>query len=268
MNKRFIVLIDFSEGSANLLKYAYEWSAKIGAELLLVHQIVDLIPSMISQEEKNLMLGDLKFQKKEELKQFAANILSENTPVTFLVTENNLIETLNDLLRKSLQETLIFIGLKGTGYFKKILVGSEAAKITEKIYNNIVAVPVEVSMHAKRKIYVGISDLQHIDIIEFNKFLKFLDESVKEIHFIYISKENEDTFQIEKILADLLDFYKDRFETDYKIWASDDYLGDLREMLKYSSEEILVLQYSTNNFIRNAVKQIIYDGSIPIVVLP
>lgn len=268
MKKRFIVLLDFSDGSANLLQYASQWAAKIDAELLLVHQVVNLIPTMISQNEKVHIMSGIKEQKTAELKEFADKIVSPETPVSFLISEQPLIETLNGILRKSLQESLIFLGVKGTSYLKKILVGSEATKITDKIYNNIVAVPTAVSMHDKKKIYVGISDMQHIDIIEFNKFLKFVDSNVKEIKFIYIARENEDTFQLEKILADLSDFYKDRYETGYKIWVSNHYLGELREMMQYSSEEILVLQYSTNSLIRSAVKDILYDGTIPMVILP
>jgi hypothetical protein len=45
MEKRFIILVDFSAYSENLIKYACDWSKQVNAELHLIHQTVVMAPA-------------------------------------------------------------------------------------------------------------------------------------------------------------------------------------------------------------------------------
>jgi len=52
MARRFILLIDFSEHSVSLAKYAFDWSKKANAELLLVHQTLVYTPALTDNETR------------------------------------------------------------------------------------------------------------------------------------------------------------------------------------------------------------------------
>ncbi|MCU7574826.1 universal stress protein [Riemerella anatipestifer] len=56
MKKRIIVLVDFSEYSENLLKYASDWGSKVDVELVLVHQNNVLVPALADYKIETKLL--------------------------------------------------------------------------------------------------------------------------------------------------------------------------------------------------------------------
>ncbi len=53
MNKRFIVLIDFSAYSRDLIKYACDWSQEANAKILLHHQTHPFLPTFAENEARD-----------------------------------------------------------------------------------------------------------------------------------------------------------------------------------------------------------------------
>ncbi|MEO9004901.1 MAG: universal stress protein, partial [Ginsengibacter sp.] len=125
MKQRFIILIDFSENSGNLLKYAYNWSLQKNAELLLVNQSIVVIPAFAESQTKKSATWQTNKEASRKLEELANSVLPSLDSVSYSVSENQLQFTLPEHLEESF-EHLIFVGLKRDRTTQKILFGSVA----------------------------------------------------------------------------------------------------------------------------------------------
>ena len=111
MKQRFIILIDFSENSGNLLKYAYNWSLQTNAELLLVNQSIVVIPAFAESQTKESATWQTNKEASRKLEELANSVLPSLDSVSYSVSENQLQSTLPEHIEESF-EHLIFVGLK------------------------------------------------------------------------------------------------------------------------------------------------------------
>lgn len=120
MKKRFIILVDFSEYSSNLIKFASDWANQVNAELLVIHKTNILTPAMTDYNSKVDFIKHTNYETLEKLSDFVSGLLSPYIEVSYKVTEKSLIHTLTKLLSQPF-DNLIFLGIKGTGLLKKNL---------------------------------------------------------------------------------------------------------------------------------------------------
>lgn len=273
MKKRFILLIDFSEYSVNLIQYAYNWSQQANASLVLVHQTIVLSPGFATEEESKTLIS----QKENEdalikLKKITNTIIPNAIQISYLVSESHLELTLNTLLAEPF-ENLIFTGLKGTGLLKKIFMGSVAIQVIEHTNNIIVAIPQEISNFSPEKIFVAVTEKHPLNIVELNKLLNFIDTKSTCITFFYLAKPDEETHTIEKLLDELATIYGDRFTTNTAIYEGQDRFKDIKKVINNREEEILVIQKGSRFlsdllFRRFLVNELVHEGKTPLIVLP
>jgi len=79
MKSRFIVLIDFSPNSEQLLRFAHDWSKRVGAELLAFHNTIALSPLMTPYETKTTLIDRVNYEARERLVKFTENVLPLST---------------------------------------------------------------------------------------------------------------------------------------------------------------------------------------------
>src|SRR5690606_3814844 len=137
MTKRFNLLIDFSEYSGNLIKYACDWSKQVNAEILLLHQTLVAAPALTENEGREQIVQLANYKALQKLKLFANQLIPNALKVSYSVSERNLQHTLTELLEEPF-ENLIFVGLKGTGLLKKIFLGSIAIQVIDNTKNTVV----------------------------------------------------------------------------------------------------------------------------------
>lgn len=273
MKKRFILLIDFSEYSGNLIQYAYDWSQQTNASLLLVHQTLVLSPGFATDKESKALITQTENEEAlQELKDFVTAIIPNATEIAYLVSESHLELTLKALLAEPF-ENLIFTGLKGTGLLKKIFIGSVAIQVIEHTNNIIVAIPQEISTFSPEKIFVAVTEKHPLNIVELNKLLNFIDTKSTCITFFYLAKPDEETQTIEKLLNDLATIYGDRFTTKTAIYEGQDRFQDIKKVINNREEEILVIQKGSRFlsdllFRRFLVNELVHEGKTPLIVLP
>ena len=90
MKKRFIILVDFSEYSDNLIKYACDWSIRVNAEILLVHQSIVLTPALSENESRQQITHYTNDEALKNLKALAKELIPPTMKVSFSVSESNL----------------------------------------------------------------------------------------------------------------------------------------------------------------------------------
>lgn len=272
MKKRFIILIDFSEYSANLLRYAFDWSQHVDAELVLLHQTTVIIPALSDKETRSNVTQFSNQQALEKLKNLKDEAISEKEKVRYVVSEISLVRTLTELTAEPL-EHLIFVGLKGTGLLKKTIIGSMALEVIEKTNVTVVAMPKEISKFNPEKIYVAVSDKYPFNILAFNNLLGCIGTGIEKITFFYWAQPDEDTSAIEKHLSDLSQLFVSRYTTDYHIYNSENSDTAIKTVINNTIEELLVIQkgnrfLSDQLFRKFLINELVYEGQTPLIILP
>lgn len=272
MKTRFIILIDFSEYSAALIKYAYDWSLRYPAELLLVHQTSVMVPALSEARVKETIAKYDNAEAMQKLKQLVAETLPLTALVSYSVSEINLSKVLDKLLQES-YNNLIFLGLKGTGLLKRIFIGSTTLQLMNSINNLIVAVPKEVDKFSCEKIYVAVTEKYPLNILALKKYLLFLGKEQAQINFFYLAKPKEQTEHIEKKLIELKQLFSGGFQTSTAIYQGNDAFEAVKKIINNKIEEILIVQKGSRLlndqlFRKFLINDLVYHGQTPMVILP
>ncbi|MEO6949617.1 MAG: universal stress protein [Ginsengibacter sp.] len=272
MKKRFIILIDFSENSGNLLKYAYDWSLQINAELHLVHQSTIVVPGFTERNVKEKITGNTNNELLLRLKQLAEDILPSLDKVSYSVSESHLQVTIPNLLAEPFDH-LIFVGLKETGFLEKWILGNVAIGLIENINNIIVAMPKEISKFSHEKIFVAVTEKHPLNILALNNFLHYLDEEETSLTFFNLAKPNENTEDVEKYLKDLVKLFASRFSSTFAIYKGENSLQEIKKVINNKIDELLIVQKGsrllTDHFFRKfLINELVYEGQTPLIVLP
>jgi nucleotide-binding universal stress UspA family protein len=272
MHTRFIVLIDFSEYSGNLIRYAFDWSKKANAELLLVHQTTVIAPALTDNHTKQEMAEQANDEALQKLQELAKEIIPPPFQVSFSVSESHLQLTLARLLAGPF-ENIIFTGVKGTGILKKLFLGSMALQIIDSTNNIVVAMPQEVARFSHEKIFVAVTEKYPLNLLELNKFLNFIDRTNTTLTFFFLAKPYEKTKAIEKYLKDVSEMFADRYHTNTVIYEGNHPFADIKKVINNKFDEILVVQKGsrllTDQLFRKfLINELVYEGQTPLVILP
>lgn len=272
MKKRFIVLIDFSKGSPNLLSYAYDWSKQNNAELLLAHQATVAFPSLTDNVSRESISQHTYDEVRDRLKKLAEETLPNTDKVSYFISDDHIKNILSGLVADDF-ENIIFVNSKEVGLLKKIFIDSMAIQVIENSSNIVVAMPKEINSFSHERIFVAVTEKHPINILELNNFFRFLDKTKTQITFFYLGKPDEETGEIEKQLKDLTKLFADRYHTGYAIYEGRNALTDIKKVINNKIDEILIVQKGSRLltdqiFRRFLINELVNEGQTPLVVLP
>lgn len=272
MNKRFIVLIDFSEYSNNLIKYACDWSREANAKIRLHHQTNAFLPAFADDKTKQFIVQEANEEALIKLRKLAKALIPDTVEVSFSVSEIDFHRTIPQMLEEPF-ENLIFIGLRGTGMLKKIFLGSVALEIIRNTENTVVAMPLGIDKFSHEKIFVAVGTKKLLNIEELNSFLDFMDHQNTNITFFHLAKPNENTAVVKKQLTYLSEMFADRFSTDFAIYEANNRIDGIKGVINNKIDEILIVQKGSRIltdqlFRRFLINELVYEGQTPLVVLP
>lgn len=272
MQNRFIVLIDFSPYSEHLIQFAYDWSKRINAEILLVHNTVVLSPVMTPHESKKELIHEANRDAFQRLKECAEAVLPKGTSVKRLVSEKELVILLRQLLLEPFNH-LVFLGIKGTGLLKKIFIGSQAVNVIDSINNLIVAMPENAACCSRESIHVAVHKDYPLNILDLDKFLNFTGDEINRIGFFSVLTPNDDPDSTEKYLKELTELYSGKRNTSYKIYEGNSAFEDLKSIISKKKDEYIVVQRGSRTFLdqmfrKFLINELVYEGGTPMIILP
>jgi nucleotide-binding universal stress UspA family protein len=272
MEKRFIVLIDFSEYSADLLRYAYDWSRKVGARLLLAHQTAVMSPAMADAATRVALAQVTNAEAMERLEHFARGILPGEVRVDYMASEQP-IDKVFKKLREDPSDFLVLMGVKGTGRLKQIFLGSFVIDVIDQANSIVVAMPRNVTRFASEKIYVALHSEYRLNTKALDTLLQFTKGQVRELTFFSMAETKIDLPDVEEFLAQLVQKYKDRVEADYKLYHGESVYDSIRTIINNQTTELLVIQRGSASlthqpFRKFIINELVYEGKTPLVVLP
>lgn len=272
MKKRFILLVDFSENSENLVRYAWDWAKQVNAEIHLLHQTEVLLPAFADDISRESLAGIANAGALQKMIKLIRATLPTSAQVSYTVTDDPISRTLQKLLADPLDQ-LIFVGLKGTGLLKKIFIGSVAVHVINKAKNIVVAMPKEIVRFSHEKIYVAVAEKHPLNILALNKFLSFIDKDKTTITFFHLSKPTEKTRDIEKHLKDLSQLFAAKYNTSYAIYQGSSSFDDIRKVINNTIDELLIVQRGSRHltdqiFRKFLINELVFEGQTPLIVLP
>jgi len=272
MKNRFIILVDLSSDSEHLIRFAHQWSQNIGADMLLVHHTLVMLPALTPFESKKKLTKIANQESLDKLRRLAETVLPGLMSIRFFVSEKPLVHQLRTLLRGPFNN-LVILGLSKKGLLEKLFIGSEAVKVIGGIDNLIVAVPLNPECCSSETIHVAVQKNNPLNIVDFNKFLNFREVSIKDIIFFSVLEPGDDADDAEKYLKDLTELYADRYGAAYEVYKNQSGFQDLKRIILSKKDEFIIVQRGSRMFLdqifrKFLINELVYEGNIPLVILP
>ncbi|MEX0883475.1 MAG: hypothetical protein WDZ72_08385 [Cyclobacteriaceae bacterium] len=267
---RLVILLDFSKYSPPLVKLAFSWKAHFNYNLVFIHEIPGLVPTLSDNNSRRQVI---EYEKRQALLLFN-DLLKEtgNLPneVTFLPVEKHLNHYLETFLNP---EDIVLLGIKGTGFIKKFLIGSTATEIINHLNQMIIAIPPEVNCIYPEELVVGAHPNYPINSHELNRLLRNLDDQIKQVELISFIAQKEDEDKTHTYLADLKNKINKGPRIEINTFDGKDAFTQIKSYISKKPKSFFVVQKGSRTmndilFRRFLINDLVYDGKIPLIILP
>ncbi|HMO33391.1 MAG TPA: universal stress protein [Lacibacter sp.] len=273
MQTTLFVLIDFSPASATLLEFARNWSRLLEADIRLVHQVYGMAPVLTDAESKLALLQAEQQEAEYKLQELIRSCELPRHKTTIAVTAGNLA----GYLRQELQlftGGIIVTGLKGTSPLKQLFIGSTPLKLIEEADQLVIAVPAHASTLPPHTLNVALHYKHPINQAAFAQLLEQLQPHVQTLNFFSVVTANDDAAATTACLEETSQAYATRYHTsNYQfVGEQEQVFNEIKNYLQ-GREGYLVVQEGSRTlrdqlFRRFLINDLIYDGSLPLIVLP
>ncbi len=234
---------DRTENSAPVLRYAYELSEKLGAELIVfnTHEM-EPIRVMVSRPPEQIEYHVLKEQK-EILANYCAKHLKgglEGKNIKFEVVSNDSITEGIVENSKNPSAGLVIIGRKDKHTERGLFVGDIGKSLVEKLSCPLMIVPNSGGRPIKKILYA--TDFMEADIEAIKKLSPMAKAMDAKVYIVHISTEEEYAGK------DQMEWFKEMLEQhvkgekfDFKLIFSDTIENELKNQVEQLGADLLVL---------------------------
>ncbi|MGM0391537.1 MAG: universal stress protein [Bacteroidota bacterium] len=273
MKKRIITLIDFSSYSENLLNFTDSLADITKSDILLIHQVPIIVPVLSDDNSRKEIIELEKNEALKKLKDLAKERISPQKNIKYLVTQKPLIVLLPEIGSYD-SDDLVLAGLKGTGILKKIFLGSTISKIIDDLNLVTIAVPLRTKDFKPEKLIIGINYRYPLNKSKLDHLLRTLDGCVQELEFISVITQDDKESDTLKYIKQLSEDYRIKVpNTNYKIFSGKNAFEEIKNFMPGDNKTFLVLQKGTRSlndqvFRKFVVNDLIYHGTVPLIILP
>lgn len=195
-----LVPTDFSENANTAIEYACELGKSLGAKVLIVNIYTPAVTqynivSPLIQEETN------RAQKiaEDKLKSICDIVQEQYSPLD--CQYKFLVGGIVDSIEKQIEENnidLVIMGTRGASGLERILFGSNATKVIEKVKCPVLAVPRDVPFETPKRI-VYATDFNNAELAHVQKLATIANAFKAEIMMTHITTDKE-SLQSEEML--------------------------------------------------------------------
>jgi nucleotide-binding universal stress UspA family protein len=264
---------DRTENSAPVLRYAYELSSKVGAQLIVfnTHEI-EPIRVMVSRPPEQIEYHVIAEQK-EILATYCAKHLKgglEGKNIKFEVVTNDSVTEGIIENSKNLAAELVIIGRKDKHTERGLFVGDIGKSLVEKLSCPLMIVPNYGGDPIKKILYA--TDFMEADIEAINKLVPIAKAMDAKVNIVHISTEKEYAGKEQmEWFKDMLHQKVENGHLNFKLVFSDDIEEELKNQLKQIGADLVVLLereekgFLNKLFHRSMVKKLEGHISIPLL---
>jgi len=266
MTRRLIVPIDFSPYSEVLLRTAGRWASELGAEVVLLHQLVGVVPVLTDNASRDAIIEQERKDAVQQLHDLADDFLPQEVNVTYSVSGRNLLNVITEMHGP---QDLVMLGLKGTGLMKQVLMGSMATRIIEELGHATVAVPLRGDAFRPTELQVGVTYRHPINEDALRKVLVWFGDFITKVGFFTVVLPDDDYTEA----ADHVQGLGKRFAADVDIFTGSDAFATVRSHLAQRPDAMLAVQRGsralTDRLFRSfLINSLVHEGSTPLMVIP
>jgi nucleotide-binding universal stress UspA family protein len=244
--KRILCAIDYSKNAITALKYAYEISEEISANLLVVH-VFDYPNTFKKKLVKRLPYIEEDFFREEKLKlkEFCIRHLgNELDEMNINMEAFEASSIVRGIISKAdeVHAFMIVAGMKGNSALKDLIIGNTTKQLIEKANCLVMAVP-EHFTHTQLKTIVYATDFEEDEDIEvIQEVLKIAEPYNATLKIVHISTEKEHAEKnkmglFKKTLLKKIDYEK----IEFKVLFSNAVFDSLNTYLEEVGANLLVI---------------------------
>lgn len=272
MINRILVMTDFSDTSANALKYALSFSKHFNASVYVLH--VDELPLTYVSNRINILPYNKEKRDKEIQKSFDS-LFKKVSPdgkekYTTIIKTGILQDEMDELIR--LQKIdLAIMGTVGKSFTEKLIIGSNTAEVSRKIRIPLMVIP-EKSGFKPYENVVYATDYSEPDFSNIARLFFVAEKFKSELTVLHVKSDHDNLIGKSDSF-----FHRNKSKISYKKWKmvrlrEADIVTSINHYLKKEKSDLLIMSrhhYSFFNrlFHISVCKKMIYNTRIPLMVL-
>jgi nucleotide-binding universal stress UspA family protein len=272
MPNTIFVPVDFSPYTAQQLWLAKNWALWLHADISVVHQMDDPIPSLASNTVRLQIHYENKRRVTQDWFKLQEKIFDKNDFVKFDTINENLIQYLNEKTQ-FLEGSIIIMGLKGAGRLKQIFLGSMVTEVVEKLNLTVIAAPKNNLNMTPKRLVISAHPKYPFNVKSLKILLGKIEGLVEVINLITFSEENDDILSIQVYLDELKSEIKTEVQIFSRIFTGDKFKNQAFDELEARENTYLILQkggraFKDKIFRKFMINELVYRASIPLIILP
>lgn len=271
MKKRLIIPVDFSPFANEQLRLAASWKSQYDLDLVILHKIDLVFPSLSSADARLKMEYELKRQAKNQVNELLEEVgLDINTP-TYIFTESLVNFILNS--KTISQEDIIVVGMKGAGMLTQLLIGSTTTQLIDNLSHIIIGVPLDLKELYPEKLMVGIHHKSGLNTKSFSDLLKLISPTLNFVEFVSMVDADEDKAKTDSFLQQIQGQFSSLVKTDFKTFEGQNAFTSLKQFYGELDHSFLVVQrgsrsFSDHVFRKFMVNDLVFNSFSPLIILP
>ncbi|MFD2200722.1 universal stress protein [Shivajiella indica] len=265
------VLLDFSEYSKTELLFAKSWIENREFEIRALHQFDFIYPTLLNNDLRLKIAYDQKRVIWNKWFQLKNEIFPEEIKVQFEILDYSLVEYLSSAAQN--ETFYLIMGLKGGGKMKQIFIGSMVNEVIKKLNLVTFALPKKLENFNPRKITITVHPEFSFNLKALEEVLVNAPKSVDSIKWVSIAREEDNP----EDLSDYLDYLIKKVDTslhqEFFVFSGEDTFVQVKAFFHSHNDNILLVQkggrtFKDKLFRKFLINELVYDGSIPLIILP
>lgn len=265
---RIIALIDLSDHSENIVKFAEELAVITGASILFVHKLITFIPALEDLKSRKEILEQAKYEALAALRSVAGrnNSIRKN----YYVSDKDVLSILQDLKDLTVFDWVL-VGLKKTSRLKNLLIGTTTITVIDESDLLTVAVPLNKKIPVPDSLVVAVNPKFPCNHFQLNTVLNNFKEHLRKVEFITVVTESDNELASKGYLDSLRNKYS-AFEPESRIFPGGNFSEEIKEYMRGQKNSFLVIQQGSRTlkdslFRKFTINELVYNGGTPLIVL-
>ena len=267
-----LVPVDFSPTSLNATDYAINFAKQVGGKIILLNAFqAPLIYPMYEGVE--LSYEGLKQMNKKELEQLADQ-LSKQEPllkVEYVLKDGSLTDAIEETL-KSMDVSLIIMGITGAGKLKETIIGSNTLLVAKHSTTPVLIIP-ENCIYSKVTDIGITTDFRDVVNTIPDKLVKhILQMTAAKLHVLNVDFDNRQWTDDTPFQSGLIETMFEDYIPKYHFIDNEDMVTGLNEYVDKFGIKLLIAFPQKHNllekiFSSSHTKELVFHSKIPVLII-
>ena len=269
---RLIVLLDFSPYTPTLIRLASGWKETFNVDLIFIHKMDGLAPTLSNKKGSDKFIAFNKNEARETFLRYCdeSGLSLNSNEVQFEAISSQLTHFLDGFL---LKDDVLLLGLKGTGFLKKLLIGSTATTLINQLNQTIITIPQSIDNAFPKKLIVPCQEKFPINQNALESLLVTIGGEVQKIELLTIVDGQTELEKGRKYLEKVKANLDERYDCKISIYENTNAFEAIKNRLIQNPDYFILLQKGSRHlkdklFRRFFIDELVHEGKSPLIILP